>query len=154
MSVQNLCSLQLHISAASCVNGPLPPFSFSINHNVQNSSAQTRNSFFLVTAYVIFPGLHVKCTMDSQVLEGRGGQVVYDSFCLCVSNLSGVLMLHHSWPTSSCTHSAAEHPLQQSCISPYFTAAQRGILHYYAIWAATKPGPPAGGALPLTQSKE
>lgn len=85
--------------------------------------------------------------------ESRSGGVRMILFA-SVSNLSGVLMLHHSWPTSSCTHSVAEHPLRQSCISLYFTAAQRGVLHYYAIWAATKPGPPAEGALPLTQSKE
>lgn len=73
-----------------------------------------------------------------------------DAFCQCVSNRIRVLILRHSWPTSSslCL-SVAEHRLQQCSSAPNSAAALR-LLHDYAIWAATEASPPAEGALLFT----
>ncbi len=70
-------------------------------------------------------------------------------FRLCVGNPIRVLILRHSWPNSSRTLSVAEHHLQHSRLSPHSIAAQRRILHYYAIWAATTAVHPAEGTVPL-----
>lgn len=43
---------------------------------------------------------------------------------MCISNLISVLPLRHSWPTSSCTRSVAEHHLQHCSFSPNAAAVE------------------------------